>query len=97
MATGPIKRNKERSFYINASTQLYNMHNEIPLNEPYFCVITYDVMQARAGINATGTGFCTKIDDDIVIFVLKAGTYVVEMQISNNAVATRRSVTLTSY
>lgn len=84
--------NRTKRFYITASTQMYDMHNQIPLNEAHFCVVRHDVMEARTGLNLTGHGYCVRIDDDIVDFILMAGNMEIELRVSGNTVSRRFNV-----
>lgn len=88
---------RTRNFYITGSTQMYDMHNQIPLNEPHFCVVAHDVMQARTTYDVTGHGYCVRIDSDVTDFVLMAGYFLVLLRISGNAVTRRIRVGLGDY
>ena len=97
MAVSTIQRNPSEVFYITESNHMYNMHNRIPLQEMHFVVVLSDVMQARTGINATGYGYCSKIDSDIVDFILIAGWQMIKLRVSGNAVTQRVGVDMTSF
>ena len=88
---------RTRNFYITGSNQLYDMHNQIPLNEPHFCVVRHDVMEARTTYSVTGYGYCAQIDNDVTDFVLVAGYFLVILRISGNTVTRRIRVGLADY
>lgn len=73
------------------------MHSQIPLNEPHFCVIRYDVMEVRTGFSATGHGYCVQIENDVTDFMLLVSYYLILMRVSSNAVTRRIRVGLVEF
>ena len=97
MAVSKIPRISAETFYITASSQMYEMHSKIPLNEAHLCVVRADVMEARTGESVTGHGYCVKIDTDIVDFVIMAGWKWVELRVTGGAVSRRIGVQMIQF
>jgi hypothetical protein len=97
MSVSVIKKTHPEEFFITSSAQMYEMHNVLPLFEHHFCTVQYDVMLARTGLNATGQGFCVKLDNDVVDFILVCGLETVFLRVSNNAVSRRAKMSATIY
>lgn len=84
-------------FYITGSNQMYDMHNNIPIKSLHLCVIRADVMEARAGVNATGVGYVARIENDVTDFAIMASSNFYRLRVSNNTVASRQRVAMTAY
>lgn len=92
-----ISNNYIKTVFITGYNTLYNLHNNMTIGQFVFLRINGDVMQARTGIQAVGVGYAVLVENDLLMCVLKTAGYIVELQISNSSVSTRRRVTLTDF
>lgn len=97
MAVSTISRTKDTIYNINYSDDMYALHTKLAFQEPHLCVIASGVMNARAGVEATGYGICIRLQTDIVDFIVVAGYYLIALRVSGNAVTRRLRASLTEY
>lgn len=84
-------------FHITSSIAWYSLHNSLDIGEFAFIWINADVMQAKTTINATGIGYCALVESDLLMCVLKCGYYLMDIQISGNAVSIKRRVNMDNF